>query len=304
MKELKEAYGIHSYREDGSHETFQPLEECAVKTDAGIFTPVYKVEDHGRKKLSPVKFHKNGTVKSISLQRAQTVRSSVGNIEAELVTFYPDGSLHRLFPLNGKLSGYWSETNEYKLAETLTIPTCWGIIAVKPINMQFYKTGLLKSITFWPGERVTIETPEGEMLIRKGISFYRDGSLHSCEPAGPVKVHTSIGSIIAYDSQPNGLDGSRNSLVFSESGEVLQLATVKNEISVIDDWGFRFSFSPGTKSSLCDEGAFTLIPLRITFDENMVLFRKGSKTFGKVHQRSRFLVSAFTENGKAENICT
>ncbi|MBB6480156.1 hypothetical protein [Spirochaeta isovalerica] len=300
MKTLKTAKGLYTYRNDGSPETFQPLEECQIETSAGHYTPAYMVEDHGRKKLSPVKFHKNGMIKTIALQRAQTVRTSVGNFEAELLTFYPDGSLHRLFPLNGKVSGYWSENDEYKLAETLTIPTYWGILAVKPINIEFYKTGLLKSLTLWPGERSTLETPSGEILIRKGVSFYKDGSLHSCEPAVPAEVRTSIGKIWAYDSDINGLDGSRNSLVFTESGEVEALTTTRNEVTLMDDWGFRSTFTPERKSSLCGENSYRIEPLRISFDENMVTFRKGTRTAGKVHLRSRFTVNPYIPGIPAE----
>lgn len=290
MKDLKDVYGIHARREDGTIEAFQPLEECLIETPVGDFTPVFKVEDQGRKKLSPVKYHKNGMIKSLPLQRAQTVRTSIGNIEAELITFYPDGSVNRLFPLNGKISGYWSENQEYELAETLTIPTCWGIIAAKPINIQFYKTGLLKSLTLWPKERVTIDTPEGEMLIRKGMSFYKDGSLQSCEPAEPVEVRTPIGLISAFDPEPNGLDGSRNSLCFTETGEIKSLATVKNEISVLDDWGLSFTFAPDLTSSLCDEEDYRIAPLRISFEEDSVHFLKGKRTAGKIHWTSRFTV--------------
>ncbi|MBN2656146.1 MAG: hypothetical protein JXR86_03740 [Spirochaetales bacterium] len=293
MKTRENAKGLYTYREDGTPETFQPLEECQIETSAGHYTPIYMVEDHGRKKLSPVKFHRNGMVKSIALQRARTVRTHVGNFEAELLTFYPDGSLHRLFPLNGKVSGYWSENDEYKLAETLTIPTYWGILAVKPINIEFYRTGLLKSLTLWPGERSSMETPVGEILIRKGVSFYQDGSLNSCEPAAPVEVQTSIGKIRAFDSDINGLDGSRNSLVFTESGDVAALSTTGNEITVTDDRGFRSHFSPDRKSSLCDENSHRIEPLRITFEEDMVTFRKGTRTTGKVHLKSRFTIGPY-----------
>ena len=40
---------------------------------------------------------------------------------AEQVSFYESGALKRIFPLNGTLSGYWTQEDEAKLATPLTL---------------------------------------------------------------------------------------------------------------------------------------------------------------------------------------
>ena len=47
-------------------------------------------------------------------------------MDAELVTFHADGSLRRVFPLNGKLSGYWTEADEGALAKAMELSTPLG----------------------------------------------------------------------------------------------------------------------------------------------------------------------------------
>jgi hypothetical protein len=143
------------------------MEKLDIKTTLGPLIPIYDVEDHGRKKLTPVKLHKNGRIKSMSLQNATVVNTPIGELSVELVTFYESGAVRRVFPLNGKLSGYWTERNEYKLAQTLPIATPIGILDVKPIYIQFHETGELKSILLWPMERVSINTPVGNITIKK-----------------------------------------------------------------------------------------------------------------------------------------
>lgn len=293
MKKLNEVHRVPYYRNDGTIDSLQPMEECSIETSIGAVTPIYKVDDHGRKKLSPVKLHKNGSVKSVSLQRPYTVKTQIGDFEAELITFYPDGSLSRIFPLNGKLSGYWSEEDEYKLAETLTIPIDSGIIAAKPINMQFYRSGKLKSLTLWPRERICLITPIGELMVRKGISFHSDGSIQSCEPSEAVIVETKIGKIRAFDPLPDSIDGNKNSLFFDESGQVRSLSTTLDRVSAKDEWGTEMLFSPTMKPSLCSDKAYITKPLKITIEENKVVFENDQKAVESIHLNKSFTIDPF-----------
>ncbi|MBI9097046.1 MAG: hypothetical protein JEY91_01145 [Spirochaetaceae bacterium] len=293
MKKIENAHVIPYYDRKGEIDALQPLEECSVVTSIGNLIPIYQVDDHGRKKLSPVKYHKNGNIRSISLQTPIKVSTSIGPIEGELITFYADGSLCRIFPLNGKLSGYWSETNEYKLADILSVNTSVGLLEVKAINIQFYHTGELKSITLWPGERPVIRMDKDDWIIRKGISFYRNGKLQSCEPALPIHLETKIGVVEAYDPDPNGIDGNKNSLVFSETGKVINLSTSGSKIKVCDEWGTKYSFEPGIIRSHCSDDRFAVEPLKIRLEEELVIFQKGLRATGKVHLKSHFTTEEF-----------
>jgi hypothetical protein len=230
-----------------------------------------------------VKFHRDGSVKSLPLQKQTAVKTPLGFFPAELVTFYPGGEICRVFPLNGKLSGYWKESDEYKLAESLEVPTPLGILSMRPLYLHFYETGELKSITFWPGENPVVETPLGEMAVRRGLSFFRSGALATCEPAEPVRVNTSIGWFHAFDPDPLGMNGENNSLKFDEEGRLVELATVSDEV-FSRGRNFRRFFRPEKKISLCSDRVFVLKPMRVRFNKDSLEFfsdRESLGTFSK-----------------------
>ncbi|MBN2617518.1 MAG: hypothetical protein JXR64_04325 [Spirochaetales bacterium] len=263
----------------GVLEAIQPLERIEIKTKIGSLVPVYKVEDHGRMKLVPIKVDSTGKIKSFQLQEPTEIATSVGSITCEFVTFYESGAIKRVFPLNGKLSGYWSQENEYKLAKLISIPTPLGNIRVKPIYLHFYETGEIKSITFWPGEIVELPTPSGIINIKTGISFYKNGSLKSYEPNEIIEIETSIGVIEAFDPDPMGINGEKNSLSFTESGNVLTLSTVSKEIDVIKD-GAKHRYSPLKQLSRCSDSVYVTLPLNIEFNGESVIFKHINKVIG------------------------
>jgi hypothetical protein len=279
---------------DGNPDAVQPFEEIQMETQAGTLVPIYEVEDHGRKNLAPVRLFKNGNPKSIPLQNATVIKTSVGEISTELVTFYESGAICRLFPLNGKLSGYWSEKNEYKLTKELVIPTQLGVIKVRPIYLHFYETGELKSITFWPAERVEIKTPLGVITVKTGISFHKSGALSSCEPHQPLLVDTPLGSIEAYDPDPNGMNGESNSLSFNEHGKIIGLSTTKTVVVVTDKDNAITSFSPLVQRSRCSDTAFIVEPLKIKFIENEIVFRNGRRPKQSIPATAHIELKPFT----------
>lgn len=274
-------------------EAVQPFEKVVIDTALGRFVPIYQVADHGRKKLTPMKMHKNGKVKSMGLQDGTVVDTTVGPISAELLTFYESGALRRLFPLNGKLSGFWTETNEYKLAQTLAVPTGIGTLHVKPIYLQFYETGELKSIAFWPAERVTIDTPVGRMKVKKGISFYKSGALASCEPDRPVMVETPLGNVEAHDPDPDGMNGESNSLSFTEQGALSGLSTIKTVVNSLDHNEQECSFSPAVERSMCSDTEFTIRPLKIAFHHDVYTFMNGRESRQTISSSALFSLAPF-----------
>lgn len=273
---------------NGLLESVQPLEAIKLETKVGFLTPIYEVEDHGRQKLSPVKFSSKGLIKTINLQTATKVETSIGEISAEMITFYPEGQIRRLFPLNGKLSGYWSENDEHKLAETIEIQTPLGIIKAKPIYFHFYETGELKSVTFWPKERIVIETHIGPINIKTGISFYKSGKLHSLEPAEQTIIDTPIGRIKAFDPDPIGINGEKNSLSFYEDGTLERISSIATKVEVNDT-----EFSPSEVPSLCDEEIMMLLPLKIEFGSEMYKYKINYKLIGESKPTDMHKVSKF-----------
>ena len=279
--------------EHGKIEAIQPFEEIVIKTSVGEIIPIYSVEDQGRKKLTPVKYYKDGSIRSISLQDATLIKTSIGEISAELITFYKDGSLCRLFPLNGKLSGYWTEENEVKLAETLSISTPVGDIKAKAIYIHFHETGKLKSVTFWPEEKLPLSTPLGIIPVRKGISFHKCGTLASCEPGKPTKITTPIGNIEAFDPNPNGMSGEKNSLAFSENGTLTAISTTSSSIKVLENNEIITTYQPAVVTSLCSDDEFSLEALQIEFREKEVGFKNGFKDEVKEPFPNNFVVESF-----------
>ena len=242
-----------------------PMAPITFNTPLGPLTAQHSTDDMRRPKVDPIEFHPNGAIRSLSLDERTVVPTPIGDIEAELVTFYPDGSLRRVFPLNGKLSGYWTEKEEARLAGPVTVPTPAGTVTAKLVNVQFYPSGGVRSVTLWPGDTVEIETPIGPKSVRIGLAFHKNGKLRSFEPAKMTTVPTPLGDMEAFDPDAEGIHGDLGSLSFHEDGSVATLATPLNTLEVTLPGGEKRAFSPATVPNLCDERVMDISPLRICF---------------------------------------
>ncbi|NTU58263.1 MAG: hypothetical protein HGB00_05000 [Chlorobiaceae bacterium] len=253
--------------------------ENIIRTPYGDLTPQYEAEDMGRRPVKPLYFHKNGAIKSMALQTQTRVRTPVGCIPAELVTFHESESIKRIFPLDGKLTGFWTAKNEFELAEAITIESPLGTLCAKFIALQFYESGALKSVTLWPGEFLSISTPSGKLRVRTGIAFYENGRIRSLEPAGVVKVETPAGTMTAYDNDPQGIHGDLNSLEFAPDGSVMALKTTSEEILVIDQSGNSHRFAPGLKDNPCGTERKVIIPMKVRFSSGRIIFDDHQESF-------------------------
>lgn len=260
-------------------------EENILSTPYGDLIPQYEAEDMGRRQLKPFYFYKSGSIKSVPLQSQTLVRTPVGGIPAELVTFYESGALKRIFPLDGKLSGFWTSKNEFALAEEVTVESPLGSLRAKFIAIQFYESGALKSLTLWPGEFLTISTPAGQIRVRTGIAFYENGAIRSLEPAGIVKVETPVGTLTAYDNDPQGIHGDLNSLEFSPEGGVMALKTVSEEITVTDQLGNSCLFAPWLKDNPCGHERKVVVPLKVRFSKGRIIFDERQESFNMAQCR-------------------
>ncbi|NTV01242.1 MAG: hypothetical protein HGB04_00450 [Chlorobiaceae bacterium] len=253
--------------------------ENLLETPYGNLVPLYVAEDMGRRTVKPVYFYKSGALKSIALQERTLLTTPVGSVPAELVTFHESGSLKRIFPLDGKLSGFWTAKNEYELAEAITITSPVGELTARFIGLQFFESGALKSVTLWPGEFLDVRTPSGEFRARTGIAFHEDGAIRSIEPAGIVRVDTPIGIMTAYDNEPQGIHGDLNSLQFGPDGSIQALKTTADEILVIDLSGAGHRFSPGLKDNPCGAERKVVVPLKVRFSAGRILFDDHQQSF-------------------------
>ncbi len=252
---------------DGGIKELRLNEKNVIITHAGDLVPAYGEETPRRKYKSSVSFHKNGMIKAVALEEQQDILTPIGEFPAELVTFYDTGELKRVFPLDGQISGCWTEADERELNIPLNFDFEFAAFSAMLIGICFYKGGGIKSVTLFPGEEITVSTPAaGKIKARSGFSLFESGKLKSLEPAAPVNVRTPIGAITAFDPSALGVNADENSLRFDEDGRITALSTSVNGIAVSVRRGEARIFRPGEFVNPLDGESKMLVPLRLEFD--------------------------------------
>lgn len=250
---------------DGSLKSCTPGAACVLETAYGPLVPQYTTDDLRRKTVGGVELYPDGSLKSVALEEAVEIDTPAGRLPAELVTFHPGGALKRVFPLNGKLTAYWTQEDEARLAREHVLETPQGPMRARVLGVCFSETGALRSITLWPGESLSVCTTEGLIRARIGVSYYPSGCVRSLEPAEPTLVATAAGDIMAYDPDAVGVNGDSNSLVFSPEGEVEAVTTTLTSLAAYLPDGSRLMLTPGERDSLCSDTARETEPMRLTF---------------------------------------
>jgi len=278
--------GVESYAcyPDGELEGIRLSEKNMLVTHAGELVPAY-TETHRRKIKYSVEFYRNGMIKAVALDEQQEIQTPIGESPAELVTFFETGELKRFFPLDGKISGLWSEEEEKALAIPLAFDLSFTNFTAVINGVGFYKNGNIRSITLFPGETVTIKTGYGEIVTRGGFSLYESGELESLEPSRQTQIQTPIGVIACFDPNAVGVNADSNSLVFDRQGRVIALVTVGSRIAVQTEGGRLFTFSPREVVNPLDDETMITEGLAISFD-----YAAGSVTFGGSGGNSTFSV--------------
>jgi len=287
--------GVESYfcYPGGELEGVKLSERNVLATQAGELVPAY-TETHRRKNKYSVEFYKIGAIKAVALDEVQEIYTPIGEFPAEMVTFFESGELNRFFPLDGKISGFWSEADEKKLAIPLSFNLPFTSFTAIICGVAFYKNGDIRSITLFPGEVVEIETTYGKIRTRIGFSLYESGKLESLEPAVPVIIQTPIGAIAAFDPNAIGINADSNSLVFDEDGKVTALTTAHNRIAAQTEDGRLQMFIPREVINPLDNETMITEGLRISFDygADAVVFDDGIKL---PITGSNFTINAHTE---------
>ena len=278
----------------GRIEGISVLEGVSLTTSVGDLVPAHTPEDEGRKRLAPMKIYPNGAIRSMSLEESTLIRTPIGMYSAEMVTFYESGALKRFFPLNGRVSAYWTEKNEMGHAVLTPFSTPLGEVTLKPLYVQFYENGKLHSIAMCPDTSINLPTPFGEIAVRKGFSFDPQGHLYSFEPHEPVDIQTPIGSVEAYESEPKGMSAEINSLVFTPEGGVECISTTGTQVSVQSESG-EIVYAPRKVESLCSDQAHSTESLSIDFKRGEVIFRHGLKVLGRHDLSCPMKTAAYAE---------
>lgn len=282
------------------------LKECKladynlIHSKYGDFVPQYRNSGIRKKQLKALSFYKSGKIESISLEEQTEINTPIGKFPVELVTFFEDDSINSLFPLNGQISGFWSEEEEGALAQKFDFAFPFGNFSTKIIGLRFYRGGNVRSLILWPGERATIDTPAGKMAVRIGFKLYEDGNIESVEPAEPVPVKTPIGSINAYDANAIGIDADKNSLGFDRKSRLTSLATF-DIIVVKNNKGEKKITFPKLKPGLTEE--YEKVPVKLRFGEDTVTIDDGNRVNEYMISKSTFKITGgdYTELKNCED---
>lgn len=280
---------------------------CELVTPYGTLIPKYSTGDVRTKYRNALSFYSSGVLKSIYLENKSMISTKIGKINAELLTFYEDGTIHRIFPQYGQVNGYWTEENEYEYSEKIQISLPSQTCYTKILQVCFYKEGNIKSLTLWKKDRLIVKVGEKEVTARIGISFYKSGVIKSLEPSVPIKIATPIGSILAYQTSPLGIHGDKNSLCYYEDGNVKSLFTASNRLVIKDGSLKTIVIEPELKPSQLDQEIMDLVPIQIIFEEmelQVIDSDKNIHSFQKnLHKFQVEEVSYFTQEGNCSN-CT
>jgi hypothetical protein len=182
LKDLLSASGREERYPGGALRSILLLSETLVSTPLGAMVPNYSYDD-ARKKYAPsLSFYESGALRCVRLNEQKLVTiPGVGSIPCEKLLFYEGGTLKRLFPTDGKISGYWSVKDEKKLNREIDLSLKFGNYTLFISVLSFYETGELKSVTLWPGEDPELPLPggEGKLRVGAGFSLYKNGDLQS-----------------------------------------------------------------------------------------------------------------------------
>lgn len=241
-----------------------------IHTTYGDFIP-NETNHEPRKKYRPsVEYYEDGGLRSVYMESVTPVRTSLGVIEAEMITFYENGAIKRLFPLYGQIGGYWTQEDEYQLAREITVPAFGKVYRCKPLCLYFYPDGALKSVTLWYRDFVTVPTAYGEVKTQFGFSLYEDGALQSVEPIYGTALETEWGLLKPYDHTHNPIHADHNSLSFDEHGRLRSARTVENHILIYEGNRLIEEYEPCLKPDLGDPEIKLRMPLELTFMEDKV----------------------------------
>lgn len=274
--EIKTRYGMlfgcfdEEFFDDGTLKSCNFNEENRLRTACGVLVPRYGPETARSKYVKAAGFYPDGRLRRIALEKTTGVQSPIGEFPAELLTFYKDETICRIFPLNGRISGFWTEEDEEKLAVPLHFSFDFGEFSARIIGIHFYAGGGIRSITLFPKERISLRLPFGEVQVRCGFSLYENGALQSLEPAEPTPVPTPIGTLHAFDSNPVGITADKNSLWLEPDGAVTRLSTVTDKIVVQTPEARLETVAPPQKTSPLDDRSTVTMPIAAEFTDETV----------------------------------
>ncbi len=245
-------------------------ERNEISYQGETYIPKYREEDFRTRYRDAVKFYRNGALKSVYLEEQQEINTPVGRRKAELVTFYPSGHLHRFFLSYGMISAYWSEEDEAERLGICEVDAYGQTYKGRISCIQFYDSGVIKSIMLWPGENIIVYTPAGSIRVRYEICFYENGTLQSVEPDKPARITIAETDYYVYDNQAIGIGDGSSSLSFYEDGRIKSLKSAVTAV-IIKDGKQEIRIVPEDRMSMTDADKTEIIPIKLDFLKGRLL---------------------------------
>ncbi len=273
---------------DGSPSLLTLQDAITLDTPWGPLVPRHTDDSEDPETRRPprpaIELGPDGVLKSLSIETQSAIQTPLGSLPAERLLFHPDGSLRRLFPLDGKLSAYrtWQDEKELATVLDLTLPPDPNIfeagprpLRIRPISLLFYPSGALQSVSLWTGETLPFPTALGPIPARIGLSFHENGAIASLEPARPVEILSPVGPITVFDPDPAGVSGDVNSLAFTPNGSIERLTTATHLVRATT--GSDASIAPVRELSVCsEEEEYETRPLTLCFRGDALLAGLGA----------------------------
>ena len=151
---------------DGSIRSGFPQQEYQFDTKYGSFKAQYSNDEARKQTINSLEFFECGSIRKLSLEEQTSVQTKHGEIPAELILFYNSKEIRKIFPLNGRITGYWSEKDEYNLADELEFIIDDIHIKGKFINIEFYENQTLKSLLLWPNETLELVINDEKIKVK------------------------------------------------------------------------------------------------------------------------------------------
>lgn len=175
-----------------------------IKTKYGDLLPCSGASDFRKKNRCAVLYYDSGNVRSVYLEEPTVLDLPAGRFQTELITFYEDGNVKRIFPLYGQTTAYWSIEEEMENAPYYDFVIEGGSFHIRPQCLFFYPSGKIRSITLWPGDDLSVNTPAGVIRTRLGVELYESGRLRSIQPHNvfrPLMMHAENSSLKFPDGE-------------------------------------------------------------------------------------------------------
>nr|WP_294486246.1 hypothetical protein [uncultured Anaerosporobacter sp.] len=280
------------------------MDKVSVVVGKNTFIPRYSQPDARSRSKESVVRYEDGELKSIYLESISEIHTPIGILPAEYITFYRNEKIHRVFPVYGQISGFWTEVEEKELLTKSTVKIGDTLYSGMFSCICFYETGEVKSLTIWPGEHLDVDTTYGKIVVRYGISFYKDGKMQSLEPEKSTVIEHRTGTYIAHNPLAIGVTGDDNSLCFDEEGKVVKLTTVLTGIRCIPSNGEpEFELKAKLMLSPYDIMEDILIPVEVTFEKEGISFTDSYKVT-RFYSYSRYSLCAYQERDNIPYMCS